>query len=60
MTKPIKRAKKQENEKRQIGKRYIYIPDLIKKELKIQYKLNIKNDRPKNQPIKKASLLDFA
>ncbi len=36
------------------------IPDLIKNELKIQYKLNIKKDRPKNQPIKKASLLDLA
>ena len=43
-----------------MGKRYIYIQDLIKKELKIQYKPNIKKDSPKNQPIKKASLLDSA
>ena len=56
----MKRAKKQENKKKQMGKRYIYIPDLIKKELKIQDKLNIKKDRPNNQPIKKASLLDSA
>ena len=56
----MKRARKHEKKKRQMGKRYIYIPDLIKKELKIQYKLNIKKDRPKNQPIKKASLLDSA
>ena len=56
----MKRAKKPEKEKRQMGERSMYIPDLIKKELKIQYKLNIKKDKPKNQPIKKASLLDSA
>ena len=56
----IKKARKHENEKRQIGNKNKNIPDLIKNELKIQYKLNIKKDRPKNQPIKKASLLDFA
>ena len=56
----MKRAKKHERGKRQMGERSMYIPDLIKKELKIQYKLNIKKDKPKNQPIKKASLLDSA
>jgi hypothetical protein len=38
----------------------MYVPDLIKKELKIQYKLNIKKDKPKNHPIKKASFSDSA
>tara|TARA_B100001123_G_C15013439_1_gene908501 strand:- start:299 stop:418 length:120 start_codon:yes stop_codon:yes gene_type:complete len=36
------------------------IPDLIKKELKIQCRLSIKKARPKNHPIKKASFLDSA